>query len=127
MDTPVLVGAVARRRWDARRNDERASKQERQIAGWIDVVIPDAKTMIEQKSIGVDLDRPDVRQGAAVTPFEQAKRYADSLPNNQRPDFIIVCNFATFRIHDLNKVSPPMITWSSRLPSCQSSCICSIS
>lgn len=74
--------------------------------GYIDVVIPDAKTMIEQKSIGINLDKPELRQGAMVTPFEQAKRYADSLPNTQRPDFIIISDFATFRIHSLNKVRP---------------------
>lgn len=74
--------------------------------GWIDAVIPDAKTFIEQKSIGVDLDRPEVRQGIAVTPFEQAKRYADSQRNSQRPDTIIVSNFETFRIHDLDQDKP---------------------
>ncbi|WP_367179097.1 type IIL restriction-modification enzyme MmeI, partial [uncultured Corynebacterium sp.] len=37
--------------------------------GFIDVVIADAKTVIEQKSLGVDLDKPDVRQGESVTPF----------------------------------------------------------
>lgn len=74
--------------------------------GWIDAVIPDAKTFIEQKSIGVDLDRPEVRQGIAVTPFAQAKRYADSQRNSQRPDTIIVSNFETFRIHDLDQDKP---------------------
>ena len=74
--------------------------------GYIDVVIPDARTMIEQKSLGVDLDKPELRQGIAVTPFEQAKRYADSLPNSQRPDTIIVCDFDHFRIHDLDHLAP---------------------
>lgn len=71
--------------------------------GFIDVVIPDAKTFIEQKSLGVDLDKPDTRQGEQVTPFQQARNYANTLPNSQRPDFIIVCDFNIFRIHDLNK------------------------
>lgn len=31
--------------------------------GYIDVWIPDAKTFIEQKSINVDLDKADIRQG----------------------------------------------------------------
>lgn len=74
--------------------------------GFIDVVIRDAKTVIEQKSLGVDLDRPELRQGVPVTPFEQAKRYADSLPNSQRPDTIIVCDFDHFRIHDLDSQRP---------------------
>lgn len=72
--------------------------------GFIDVFIPDAKTLVEQKSKGVSLDKPEQRQGILVTPFQQAKRYADTLPNSQRPDFIIVCNFEQFRIHDLNQV-----------------------
>lgn len=74
--------------------------------GYIDVVVPDAKTMIEQKSLGIPLDKAEVRQGVQVTPFEQAKRYADSLPNSQRPDRIIVSDFATFRIHDLDTERP---------------------
>ncbi|WP_462399025.1 class I SAM-dependent DNA methyltransferase [Corynebacterium falsenii] len=71
--------------------------------GYIDVSIPDAKTFIEQKSLGVDLDKPELRQGVLVTPFQQARNYADSRPNNQRPDFIVVCDFNEFRLHDLNK------------------------
>ncbi|WP_366823683.1 DNA methyltransferase [Kocuria sp.] len=74
--------------------------------GFIDVIIPDAKTMIEQKSLGVDLDKPESRQGSMVTPFQQVKRYADSLPNSQRPDTIIVSDFGRFRIHDLDQVKP---------------------
>lgn len=74
--------------------------------GYIDVVVPDAKTLIEQKSLGVDLDKPEMRQGVPVTPFGQAKRYADSLPNSQRPDTIIVCDFDHFRIHDLDTERP---------------------
>lgn len=74
--------------------------------GFIDVTIRDAKTVIEQKSLGVDLDKPELRQGALVTPFEQAKRYADSLRNSERPDTIIVCDFHEFRIHDLDVENP---------------------
>ena len=70
--------------------------------GYVDVTIADAKTLIEQKSLGVDLDKPETRQGIMVTPFGQAKRYADSLPNSQRPDKIIICDFDHFRIHDLD-------------------------
>lgn len=74
--------------------------------GFIDVVIADAKTIVEQKSAGVGLDKKELRQGVEVTPFEQAKAYADTLPNLQRPDYIIVCNFTTFRVHDLNTANP---------------------
>lgn len=81
-------------------------EQPTSAGGFIDVVIAEAKTIVEQKSGSVDLDKREIRQGVMVTPFEQAKRYADSLPNVQRPDFIIVSNFHTFRIHDLNKENP---------------------
>lgn len=74
--------------------------------GFIDVRIDDAKTFIEQKSAGISLDKPETRQGTPVTPFQQCKRYADDQPNSKRPDTIIVCNFDTFRIHDLNKEKP---------------------
>ena len=80
------------------RFEERTAKK-----GFIDAVIADAKTIIEQKSLGVDLDKPDIRQGEEVTPFQQAFNYANTLPNSQRPDFIIVCDFNQFRIHNLNK------------------------
>jgi hypothetical protein len=69
--------------------------------GYIDAIVVDAKTFIEQKSLGVDLDKPELRQNEPVTPFQQAKRYADAQPNVQRPDTIIVSNFYEFRIHDL--------------------------
>ncbi len=83
------------------RFEQRTSK-----GGFIDVVIADAKTIVEQKSAGVNLDKQELRQGVLVTPFEQAKAYADTLPNFQRPDYIIVCNFAEFRVHDLNTENP---------------------
>ncbi|MCP1387047.1 N-6 DNA methylase [Corynebacterium sp. TA-R-1] len=81
-------------------------EQRTTAGGFIDVVVPDAKTFIEQKSLGIDLDKADLRQGKAVTPFQQAREYANSLPNSQRPDYIVVSNFSDFRIHDLNKLNP---------------------
>lgn len=74
--------------------------------GYIDVVIADAKTFIEQKSLGIPLDKAETRQNRKVTPFQQAKAYADSMPNSQRPDTILVCDFNEFRIHDLDREKP---------------------
>ena len=37
------------------------------------------------------------------TPFGQARRYAGYLPHDQNPRWIIVCNFQTFEIHDMNR------------------------
>ena len=68
--------------------------------GFIDCLIPDAGVIIEQKALGVDLDKPEERQGRMVTPFEQALAYAESFPRNRQPRFVVVCNFSTFRVHD---------------------------
>ena len=69
---------------------------------FIDAEIPETRIMIEQKSVDIDLNKP-ARQsnGAALTPYQQAKRYADQLPNSQRPRYIVVSNFQEFQIHDM--------------------------
>ena len=68
--------------------------------GFIDCLIPDAGVIVEQKGLGIDLDKPEERQGRMVTPFEQALTYAESFPRNRQPRFVVVCNFSTFRVHD---------------------------
>ena len=73
--------------------------------GFIDVLIPDSGIIIEQKAIGVDLDKPEVRQGREVTPFQQALAYAESFPHAEQPRFIVVCNFKSFRVHDRDSCS----------------------
>lgn len=73
--------------------------------GFIDCLIPDAGVLIEQKALGVDLDKPELRQGRMVTPFEQALSYAESFPRNRQPRFIVVCNFGEFRVHDRDACS----------------------
>lgn len=37
-----------------------------------------------------------------LTPFEQAKRYAADLGKNLYPNYIVVCNFKEFQIHDMS-------------------------
>lgn len=71
------------------------------LDGFIDALMIQARVLVEQKSLGVDLDRPEPRQGSMVTPVQQAKRYADSLPPSERPSVLITCNFGTFRLYDL--------------------------
>lgn len=68
--------------------------------GFIDAFIPDTGVLIEQKALGVDLDKPEERQGKKVTPFEQALGYAESFPRNHQPRFIVVSNFSDFRVYD---------------------------
>ena len=72
----------------------------------IDAIIERTKVLIEHKSFGVDLDRR-IRQsdGEYLTPFEQAKRYAEAMPYSSRPRWIVTCDFAEFRIYDLAEVN----------------------
>ena len=70
----------------------------------IDAYISRTKVLIEHKSFGVSLDQK-IRQsdGEDLTSFEQALRYADALPQNEKPRWIVTCNFAEFRIYDMTK------------------------
>ena len=74
-------------------------------AGYIDVLIPSASALVEQKSAGVNLDKPELRQGAMVTPAEQGARYAEGLPLSQQPRYVLTCNFQTIRVYDRNVIS----------------------
>ena len=71
---------------------------------FIDVMIPATHTMIEQKSLGKDLNAP-IKQsdGTFLTPGQQARRYAAALPYSERPRWIISCNFAEFQIYDMER------------------------
>lgn len=69
---------------------------------FVDARIPATKVMIEQKSLGKNLGEA-IKQsdGTSLNPFQQAKRYADTLPNSQRPRWIVTCNFAEWWVYDL--------------------------
>ena len=71
---------------------------------YIDAMIPATHTMIEQKSLGKDLNAP-IRQsdGTLLTPAEQAKRYAAALPYSERPRWIVSCNFKEFHVLDMER------------------------
>lgn len=71
--------------------------------GFIDVLCPEARLLVEQKSGDIDLDKPEPRQGTMVTPVQQALRYADALPPSLKPAVLCTCNFNTFRFYDLEK------------------------
>lgn len=73
----------------------------------IDGLIPSTKILIEQKKRGVDLDQKiNQSDKLELTPYEQAKRYADHMPTKSRPNWIVTCNFDEFHIHDLNSEFP---------------------
>jgi hypothetical protein len=71
---------------------------------FIDGMINETHVMIEQKSIEKDLNKA-IKQsdGSFLTPFEQAKRYSADLPYDNRPRWIITCNFKEFYVYDMNK------------------------
>ena len=72
--------------------------------GFMDVMIPSTKVLIEQKSLNVDLSKP-IKQsdGSFLTPFQQAKRYIVDLPVSQHPRWVVTCNFSTFFVYDMER------------------------
>ena len=71
---------------------------------FIDGYIAETRVLIEQKGADIDLRKGQKQSdGAMLTPFQQARRYAGYLPHNQNPRWIVVCNFHTFHIHDMNR------------------------
>lgn len=71
----------------------------------IDVYIPETRVIIEQKSLGIPLDRPQAGHDGK-TPYEQAKGYDNYLPYEQRARWIVLSNFAEIWIYDLNQYKP---------------------
>ena len=71
---------------------------------FIDGFIPATHVLIEQKSLGKDLNKP-IRQsdGTLLSPFQQAKRYSAELPYSQRPRWIVTCNFSQFYVYDMER------------------------
>ena len=71
--------------------------------GFPDVWLREVNVMVEQKSLGVDLDKPELRQGEMKTPFKQVLDYAEDVPINEQPSYLMTCSFGTFRIYDRAK------------------------
>lgn len=71
---------------------------------FIDAYIPSTKVLIEQKSMDKDL-RASIKQsdGTMLTPFQQAKRYASELPVSKHPRWVVVCNFQSMLIYDMEQ------------------------
>lgn len=85
----------------------------------IDGYIPSTKTIVEMKGKNVkDLSKPIHQSGGDdLTPFEQAKRYANFLPNSEQPRWIIVSNFTEIDIHDMERpLDKPKVIMLEDLP-----------
>ncbi|MBR0283172.1 MAG: SAM-dependent DNA methyltransferase, partial [Oscillibacter sp.] len=75
---------------------------------FIDGYIKETRVLIEQKSADIDLRKGQKQSdGAMLTPFQQARRYGGNLPHSQNPRWIVVCNFHTFHIHDMERPNDP--------------------
>lgn len=71
----------------------------------IDAYIPETKVIIEQKSLNIDLAKP--QQGHdGMTPYEQAKMYDNSLPHSEKARWIITSNFAEIWVYDMEARKP---------------------
>lgn len=73
----------------------------------IDVYIPETKVLIEQKSLGIGLDQKINNSGDIdLTPYEQAKRYNDNLPYDEKARWIVTSNFSEIWVYDMNERVP---------------------
>ena len=73
-------------------------------ADFIDGYITPTKVLIEQKGSHIDLSaKAKQSDGAELTPYQQARRYATGLPLSMAPRWIVACNFTTFEIHDMER------------------------
>ena len=71
---------------------------------YIDAYLQETRVLIEQKGMSKDLTKPEPQSGGIMlTPYQQAKRYANNMPLDEMPRYIVTCNFQEFRIYDQNK------------------------
>ena len=71
----------------------------------IDVYIPETYVLVEQKSLGIALDKPQAGHGGK-TPYEQAKEYDNGLPRSEKARWIVTSNFAEIWIYDMEQKKP---------------------
>ena len=73
----------------------------------IDAYVPETRVIIEQKTKGIPLDKKIHNSGDIdLTPYEQAKRYNDNLPTDEKAYYIVTSNFTEIWIYDMNKRDP---------------------
>lgn len=73
----------------------------------IDAYIPETKIIIEQKTLGIALDKKGNQSGGVqLTPYEQAKRYNDNLPSSEKARWIVTSNFSEIWVYDMDTKEP---------------------
>ncbi len=80
-----------KRRREVARYEQHVAKLDNH-SGFIDLFWPGV-LLVEQKSAGRDLGKA----------YEQAGEYFDALPERERPRYILVSDFQTFELHDLDE------------------------
>lgn len=75
------------------------------LSNRIDAYIPETRVLIEQKSLGIDLSKPQSGHNNK-TPYEQAKDYDNALPVSEKAKWIIVSNFAEIWVYDMDTRAP---------------------
>ncbi|MBR0251168.1 MAG: class I SAM-dependent DNA methyltransferase [Synergistaceae bacterium] len=104
-DTQVFWLALIRKVFGIIKPEEYIEFEKRVKDGhtkFIDAYVKSTGIIIEQKSKGKNLDEA----------FRQAKNYYDWLPNSQRGDYILTCDFDEIHVHDMNRENlnaPPEI------------------
>lgn len=74
------------------------------ITSWADGYIPTSKVLIEQRRPCSDLDTVSLLDNSDLpAAFNSALKFSNKLILSKKPRYIIVCNYRTFRIHDLDK------------------------
>ena len=80
------------------------------VTRFIDAYIEPTKVLIEQKSADVDLRGAEHISGVGggkLTPFQQARKYANALPHSLNPRWIVTCNFRQFLVYDMDRSNDP--------------------
>lgn len=91
---------------------EELMKFEERLSGdktsFMDVHIPSTRVLIEQKSLGKNLnDKIRQSDGRLLTPYQQAKQYIVDMGVSQHPLWVVTCNFREFHIHDMESPGKP--------------------
>lgn len=78
----------------------------------MDLYVTLSKVVIEQKSLGVDLnEKRKQSDGEPLNAMGQARRYYFSLNKPERGDYIMACNFDEFQIQDQNHMEKGIISF----------------
>ena len=91
--------------------DVRVEENNKKTTKRIDGYIPATKVMWEMKGSNKDLTEEITQSGGIkLTPFKQAWRYSEYLPQEEKPRWIIISNFNEIDIHDMNNpLSDPTV------------------